>query len=573
MAKDEDNPLISIVLPFYNAEDNLGEAIRSVLSQEYKNLELILVDDASTDGSPQIAQRLGRSDARIRVITHQSNQGCGPGRNTGIENARGEYLFFLDSDDILYPSALQVLFEAARDENVGLVIGSCDEIDEQGIISDGDRALDSGRAEAFGTFDGEEAVRRCLNISRGYLPVRVWGILIDMELYRLSGLYFTPGDHEDLTWIPFMYKSAGKVSFIRDIIITYRIRPGSVINSPRTIARMDGYVRVWEVVLTRIRLFKLDKYTREFKIFFIGNLIWILERCPQEKEVLRLATELIRNDMSLADEEGQVPDDRNLNYLLEKAHKTLAMSGEGENYEFWQNICYGIGNEILLNFTAGSLFKVRKLLQKPDDAIDQYREELSTLKDVLSALTDRNHPGITSEPGPLNRRRRELLVRTSFRTTLLLDKIANRLPPAPGSISSAGHPAYKWKKLRYLLLFCESFPLVKHLLEYRIMETIQKSGQFFPEFYLKTYEDLAGFREKDLLRHFVRHGGREGRSPNPYFSSIWYLNYILETGCVDTNPLYHYLTVGSKSGLQPSPDYVSSEYKELLEQYRQVRAS
>lgn len=423
-----DSPLVSVVLPFYNAEKNLGEVIRSVLAQDYRNLELILVNDASTDESLHIAERYDRQDPRVRIISHQSNQGCGPGRNTGVENVRGKYLFFMDSDDILCQGALKVLLETALDENIDVVIGSCDQIDEQGIVSDHDRDMDHDREEAFGVFDGEEAVRRWLRIDDMFLPVRTWGILINTELYRRSGLFFIPGDHEDLTWTPFLYKAAGKVIYIRDIVVTYRIRTGSVINSPRTIKRINGYAHVWEVVLARIRLYELEKFTREFKIFFIGNLIWILGRCPQEREVLRIATGLIRNEMSLANETGQVKDNRNLSYLLEQSFEILSMSGEGGDFAFWRNICHGMGDDILYSFIRNRLYKIRILLLASRTKGDRDRGALLDLKESLVKTAVKNRAGDPSELSRENERLRDQMIELSFSLIYILEKIKTQSP-------------------------------------------------------------------------------------------------------------------------------------------------
>jgi hypothetical protein len=256
-----------------------------------------------------------------------------------------------------------------------------------------------------------------------FLPVRTWGILIDSELYQDSGLFFIPGDHEDLTWTPFLYKAAGKVIYIRDIVVTYRIRTGSVINSPRTIKRINGYAHVWEVVLARIRQYELEKFTREFKIFFIGNLIWILGRCPQEREVLRIATGLIRNEMSLANETGQVEDNRNLSCLLEQSFGILSMSGEGENFPFWRDICHGMGDDILYSFILNRLHKIRKLLLTSRIEGCRDRGDLLDLKESLAKTAVKNRVGGPSELRLENERLRDQMIELSFSLIYLLEKI------------------------------------------------------------------------------------------------------------------------------------------------------
>ena len=90
--------LVSVIIPVYNIEQHLQECMDSVLKQSLKNIEVICVDDGSTDGSGKILDEYGKCDRRIKVI-HQENAGPGSARNTGLQYARGRFLIFLDSDD------------------------------------------------------------------------------------------------------------------------------------------------------------------------------------------------------------------------------------------------------------------------------------------------------------------------------------------------------------------------------------------------------------------------------------------------------------------------------------------
>ena len=104
--------LISVIIPVYNVEQYLAECVNSVCRQTYQNLEIILVNDGSTDASGQICQELADQDARIRLI-HQDNQGLSGARNTGIEHSSADYLIFVDSDDWL-SSMLPVFMKSSR---------------------------------------------------------------------------------------------------------------------------------------------------------------------------------------------------------------------------------------------------------------------------------------------------------------------------------------------------------------------------------------------------------------------------------------------------------------------------
>jgi glycosyltransferase involved in cell wall biosynthesis len=117
-------PLVSIIIPVYNAEKYLNQCIESILNQTYKNIEVILVNDGSSDNSGIICDNYANTDNRIKVI-HQINQGVSSARNRGIENSKGEFLSFVDSDDWILDKYLEDLLSPFLEEkNVDLVI--CD---------------------------------------------------------------------------------------------------------------------------------------------------------------------------------------------------------------------------------------------------------------------------------------------------------------------------------------------------------------------------------------------------------------------------------------------------------------
>ena len=123
--------LISIIVPVYNVFGYLARCVDSIRRQTYRNLEIILVDDGSTDRSGALAEKLAMEDRRIRVF-HKENGGSSSARNLGISKARGEYIGFIDSDDYIEPAMYQRLLEAALSENLLMAQISRDEIDEQG---------------------------------------------------------------------------------------------------------------------------------------------------------------------------------------------------------------------------------------------------------------------------------------------------------------------------------------------------------------------------------------------------------------------------------------------------------
>ena len=116
-------PLISIIIPFYNTEKYLRRCVSSMTSQTYQNLEIILMDDGSTDQSSLIADDLSAEDSRIRVF-HTANSGVAAARNNGLKNARGTFVMFVDSDDWMDPTIIQDMWERMEQTKADLV--TCD---------------------------------------------------------------------------------------------------------------------------------------------------------------------------------------------------------------------------------------------------------------------------------------------------------------------------------------------------------------------------------------------------------------------------------------------------------------
>lgn len=118
-------PFFSIVIPAFNRAREIGRALDSCIHQEFSDFEIVVVDDHSTDGTVEVIGR--HADVRIRLVCHDSNRGVCPARNTGVLNASGEWIVFLDSDDELLPGALRMLYECACDLpiEVGRIASRC----------------------------------------------------------------------------------------------------------------------------------------------------------------------------------------------------------------------------------------------------------------------------------------------------------------------------------------------------------------------------------------------------------------------------------------------------------------
>lgn len=115
---------VSVIIPSYNSGRFLNKAIESLVNQTYKNLEVIIVNDGSTDNTEEIAKKWQKRDERIKYIKHQKNKGLSAARNTGIKNSQGEYIAFLDADDIWLPQKIEIQLKKLNELNADLIFSN-----------------------------------------------------------------------------------------------------------------------------------------------------------------------------------------------------------------------------------------------------------------------------------------------------------------------------------------------------------------------------------------------------------------------------------------------------------------
>jgi glycosyltransferase involved in cell wall biosynthesis len=218
--------LISVVIPVYNVETYLAQCLESVAAQSYGDLEILCVIDGSTDGSAEIAWQFARREPRCRVL-EQRNQGLSVARNTGVAEARGQWVFFLDSDDWLPEHALQALIRAADDAQPVVVSGAVMEYWEE-----------SGTHKPYQK--PEKRATGHLHLYRQdffALETMAWNKLYPREW--VCACPFIPGlVHEDLDFYWRFFSAHPKVVAIPDTVIHYRRRPGTL---SRQMAYDGGY--------------------------------------------------------------------------------------------------------------------------------------------------------------------------------------------------------------------------------------------------------------------------------------------------------------------------------------------
>lgn len=232
-------PVISVIVPVYNTEKYLREAVDSVLAQGFGELEIILVDDGSPDNAPAVCDEYASKYGFIRTV-HKPNGGLSSARNAGMDIARGEYLLFLDSDDALLPGALERLL-GRMDEGVDAVISNVYvKFYESGKPDELSRHIPE--RELCGD-PKEFAVRVLMGRGRAW---RAHSNLYRAEVVRRHGVRFPEGHNaEDIVFNLGFYAHARAIGFVNEPTLRYRKRGGSISNSfdpgfMRTIGFIDS---------------------------------------------------------------------------------------------------------------------------------------------------------------------------------------------------------------------------------------------------------------------------------------------------------------------------------------------
>lgn len=237
---------ITIIIPVYKVEDYIERNLQSVISQSYSDMEVILVDDASPDNSISIAQKLinnsGRKDM-FKILTHERNKGLSAARNTGVKQANGDYIFFLDSDDELYDSnSIAILAENALKTGADAVIGNY-----MGIRSD------SSYESKYNTSRLLKGTDLVTAFVKGDIPIMAWNKLISRHYFITNDLKFKEGIlNEDELFSYHMLFTNPQISLIGNTTYKYYIRPGSIMTTINK-NRLVSPVIVYEDIVKRYK--------------------------------------------------------------------------------------------------------------------------------------------------------------------------------------------------------------------------------------------------------------------------------------------------------------------------------
>lgn len=217
--------MVSLVVPVYNVEKYLNECVESLLAQTYKDYEIILVDDGSSDSSGKICDEYAEKYEFISVV-HKKNAGLGMARNSGMEAAKGDYVYFMDSDDYLLPDTLEVLDKRLRETNADTCFGGYVR------VKDGEITFrESPGNEKYDTKDFFPRQMGSLPEKKDAFRPSVTNALLSLDIIRKHNLRF-PSEREyiaeDMVFDIDYYRYSNTVSTADHAGYCYRVTPGSL---------------------------------------------------------------------------------------------------------------------------------------------------------------------------------------------------------------------------------------------------------------------------------------------------------------------------------------------------------
>lgn len=239
------NSLISIIIPIYNVEKYLPACLDSIIGQTHKDLEIILVNDGSTDNCRQICEEYAEKDKRIKVI-HRENGGLSDARNAGLEIATGDFISFVDSDDMISSDFYEKLLNALLSNDADIAeCGFLKFETEQEL-----KILPETPVSKIELFEAEEALELLM---KDYIQSMVWNKIFRKEIVIDSE--FPKGKiHEDVFWTHQVIGNSRKIVKIHDILYFYRQQKNSIMGKRYSLHRLDA------VEALEARIFYMKKY-------------------------------------------------------------------------------------------------------------------------------------------------------------------------------------------------------------------------------------------------------------------------------------------------------------------------
>ncbi|MBQ8460643.1 glycosyltransferase family 2 protein [bacterium] len=279
-------PKFSLIVPFYNVEEYFEKCLESITNQTYSNFECLCVDDCGNDKSRETAEKFAKKDNRIKIITHEKNKGLSTSRNTGIDNAKGDYVLFIDSDDWIDLRTLEILNEKVEQTNADSIwfntfVHASDKIkkmfDEKYILnSNGFYEVTPDSIVKYSTY--------------------AWNKVYKLDNIKKDEIRFPDGLCFEETEFYFKYFTKYKsFYYTEDCLYNYRKRTNSIVTS--AMAGSDNILDMFDVYMRIFNYAKENNLKDEYKKYLCALLVKQVNNniiATQHEKVIKKVDELFK---------------------------------------------------------------------------------------------------------------------------------------------------------------------------------------------------------------------------------------------------------------------------------------
>lgn len=273
------SPKVSIIIPVYNTEKFVEEAVRSIMNQTLRDIEIIIINDGSTDNSSSVIEKLADEDKRIHIFT-QNNHGASISRNIGIQKAKGKYIYFMDSDDYLESNTLELCYTKSEENDLDFIFFDAVILNKN---NDFDINLNYQRKE-------------CTNPDQLYSGIQIMSILTNNNCYSVSpclymintsylntiNLRFLPDIiHEDQLFSTLLYLQANRVMCIHEDFFKRRLRNDSIMTSNFSLKNINSYFIITDKLLIYAsNHIKAHNIIEEHLSKMLNAAVWLSYKMP-----------------------------------------------------------------------------------------------------------------------------------------------------------------------------------------------------------------------------------------------------------------------------------------------------
>ena len=266
---------VTIGIPVYNVEKYIRRAMDSALAQTFASIEFLILDDCGTDSSIDIIREYQKAHPRgkdIRIVSQPYNKGIGLARNRIVDEAQGQYLYFMDADDSISPNAIELLYNASQKYNAEVVYGSYQRIEEYG-----EKVNNIYRKYTPTVFQEENEFAEWAYENYNNLQAMIWNILFHIDVYRKNNLHYQPISYlEDLVFTMDLPAYVTHAVMLEDITYFYYCREGSASKYQK---RTYIEKREIESTIGAMRFLKNNSVIWKDKPFFQKRMCKVMKTC------------------------------------------------------------------------------------------------------------------------------------------------------------------------------------------------------------------------------------------------------------------------------------------------------